>query len=118
MSTIYVKFQSNNELVQSDDCTTRWSDNISCNIPMSGIYEGRYTNLMIMTGDETEINNWLSENIGKVIEITEKDGNLIGQAIVPEGTTSVQTIEDVEVTFVAGLFTIAGGQTWTPVEMP
>ncbi len=111
MSTIYVKFQSNNELVRSDNCTTRWADSISCNIPMSGIYEGKYTNLMIMEGDETEINNWLAENVGKVIEITEEEGDAIGQTIVPEGTTTVQQSVDGEITMV-------GGQIWTPSETP
>lgn len=118
MSIIYAKFQSENDKVLSKDCTTRWSDNIKCNIPMSGIYENKYTNLMILDGDEQLINSWLADNVGKVVEITEEDGDIIGQTMVPEGTTTVQQNVDGEVTLVAGLFTIAGGQTWTPVEIP
>lgn len=118
MAVVYVKFQSDNEVVLSHDCTTRWPDDIGCNIPMSGIYDGKYTNLMIMTGDEAEIDAWLAENPGKVIEITEEEGDAIGQTIIPEGTTSTQQTVDGEITIVAGLFTMAGGQTWTPVETP
>lgn len=107
----YIKFQS-------DDCTTRWSDEIGCNIPMSGLYEEKYTNLMIMTGDEAIIDAWLAENVGKVIEITEEEGDAIGQTIVPEGTTTVQQSVDGEIIMVAGLFTMASGQTWSIVETP
>lgn len=118
MATVYVKFQSDNDVVLSDDCTTRWPDEIGCSIPMSGLYDDKYTNLMIMTGDEAVIDEWLAENIGKVVEITEEDGDAIGQVMVPEGTTSTQQTADGEITLVAGLFTIAGGQTWSIVEIP
>jgi len=117
MATVYVKFQSDNDVVQSDDCTTRWPNEISCNIPMSGIYEEKYTNLMIMTGDEAIIDEWLADNVGKVVEMTEEEGDTIGQTMVPEGTTSVQETIDGEIILVAGLFTMAGGQTWTPAEV-
>jgi len=114
--TKYVRFQSNNELVLSHDCTTRWSDSVGCNIPMSGIYNGQYTNLMIMTGDESIIDAWLADNAGKVVEITEEEGNLIGQAIVPEGTIVTSLFDGGEISLVAGVFTMSGGQSWTPVE--
>ena len=117
MSIIYVKFQSKNDVIQSSDCTTRWPNEICCNIPMSGIYEGKYTNLMIMTGDETIIDKWLADNVGKVVKITEEEGDIIGQTIVPEGTKNIQETIDGKITLVAGLFTMAGGQTWTPAEV-
>jgi hypothetical protein len=118
MSTIYVKFKSDNELVQSDDCTTRWPDSVSCSITMSGIYNEQYTNLMIMGGDETEINNWIDSNSGKVEIISEEEGNIIGQTISPEGTIGTQLTPDGEVSVVAGLFTMSDGQTWSIVETP
>lgn len=117
MSTIYVKFQSDSDTVLSNNCTTRWSNLILCNIPISGIHEDKYTNLMVMTGDEELIRGWISENSTKVVELSEEEGNTIGQEISPEGTTII--IEDYEngkifrKTYTAGEFTITNGQIWT-----
>jgi len=117
MSTIYVQFTSSSDTVLSKDCTTRWADSIGCHIPMCGQYTEKYTNLMVMTGDEQEIQDWLSENIGKVVEITEEEGDAIGQLICPEGTTTVIREHEgdgvYEKTYTAGLFTMSEGQTWT-----
>jgi len=83
---------------------------------MSNVYETKYTNLMIMTGDEEVIRDWIAYNLTKVIEISEEEGNVIGQAMVPEGTTQVIQEADggrlFEKTYTAGEFTLAGGQTW------
>jgi len=120
MATVYVKFQSSTSKVNSCDCTTRWDDDIRCSIPISKIYENKYTNLMKMTGDVDEIAAWIAENEGKVVEITEAEGDAIGQAMVPEGTINI--IEEFEgdkiyrKTYTAGKFTMAGGQNWTLTE--
>lgn len=117
MATIYVKFTSSSDKVISSDCTTRWNDSIKCSIPMSKIYGDKYTNLMIMTGDPEEINDWITENSDKVVELTEAEINAIGKDMVPEGTTNVIIEEDggklYEKTYTAGEFTITGGQEWT-----
>lgn len=126
MSTIYVIFQSaTDDHIRSSDCTTRWPDTILCSIPLSGLYDDydstscdqKITNLMIMTGDETEIRDWISENEGKVFESNEEEMNLIGQSISPEGSTIVIIDNEdgtiYEKTYTASEFTITDGQTWT-----
>ena len=112
--TIYVLYQSSSDTVQPSDCTTRWSDNIHCNIPLSGIYDNKYTNLMIMEGDPEEIRTWISENSGKVTEKTLEAINLVGQTIVPEGT-EFQTENSGEV-MVSQLFDINVGVILIPKE--
>lgn len=108
---------SASDTVLSENCTTRWPDTVGCHIPMSGKYTEKYTNLMIMTGNEQEIQDWLSENSTKVVEINEAEGDQIGQTMMPEGTTTItEEYEDnklLQKTYTAGEFTIAGGQEWT-----
>lgn len=117
MSTLYVRFMSDSDTVLSENCTTRWPDTVGCHIPMSGQFTGKYTNLMVMTGDEQEIQDWLLENVGKVIEVAEEEATLIGQTMVPEGTTSEinELVGDTMYikTYTAGVFTITEGQEWT-----
>lgn len=121
MSTLYVIFQSHDDQIQSDDCTTRWSDSIQCSIPISGLYEGKSTNIMVMTGDENDIRNWILENVGKVVESTIEECESIGQTISPEGSTySVEEYDGgslISKTYTAGPFTIENGQTWTLTEL-
>jgi len=118
MATVYIKFSSSSEQVHSDDCTTRWDDDIRCSIPMSGLYEEKYTNLMKIIGDEEKIDEWVAENNGKVEELSETEINVIGQSMVPEGT--IRTIEEIgddnrlyRMTYTAGEFTMSDGQDWT-----
>lgn len=72
---------------------------------------------MVMTGDANIISSWIEENEGKVVEVDESTANIIGQSIVPEGTTNTYDEHiDGKIfrnTYIAGLFTISGGQIWT-----
>lgn len=117
MANVFVKFTSSSATVNSGDCTTRWDDDIECSIPMSGLHESKYTNLMKMVGDADKIAAWLEKNKGKVEELTEAQINIIGQTMVPENT--IRIIEEDEEdkvyrkTYIAGEFTMTSGQTWT-----
>ena len=93
--------------IRGDQCTTAWPTSISCTIPMSGTVESTFYNIMVMEGDEAEINNWLAENAGKVQEVTKAQADELGQTIVPPGTEREE--EDMEnpeakKTYVAGEF--------------
>jgi hypothetical protein len=83
---------------------------------MSGIYQNKYTNLMIMIGDEIEIDSWVLENQNKVVELSESECNAIGQEMSPEGMVNIVMEEEdckiFEKTFTAGLFTMTEGQIW------
>jgi len=111
---------SASQTVLSENCTTRWPDTVGCHIPMSGQYTEKYTNLMIMTGNEQEIQDWLSENVGKVVELTEEEATGIGQTMVPEGTTIEvdELIGDTlyRITYTADEFTMENGQNWTETD--
>ena len=103
----YIVFSAEGSPIRGDQCTTVWPASISCTIPISGTVEGTFYNIMVMEGDEAEINNWLAENAGKVQEVTKAQADELGQAIVPPGTEREE--EDVEnpqakKTYVAGEF--------------
>jgi len=84
----YVIFTSQGEPTTPAQCTTRWADNISVSIVLSGYIGGTFHNLMKMEGS---ISDWLSENQGKVVKVTKEEFNAKGQEIVPEGTTREYT---------------------------
>lgn len=114
---IYCKFSTSyDKCIKSEDCSTRWNNNIKCSIPMSGLYRGKYTNLMIMEGDEKDIKDWVNENIGKVEIITEKDADSIGQIMSPKDVISISNHFGNDIKLKSGLFTIKNGQTWIEVK--
>jgi len=99
----YVIFTSQGEPTTAEQCTTRWADNISVSIVLSGYLGDTYHNLMKMEGN---IANWLSENEGKVVKVTKEEFNAKGQEIVPQGTTREYTdiLTGETATMVAGVF--------------
>jgi len=110
----YVKFISNNDPIDPSQCTTRWPESVACNIPISGTIEGSFINLMIMDGTESEINNWISVNIGKVIELTKDEANSLGQELISPGTEiTVESPEGESEILVAGIFNVDDGLLWT-----
>jgi len=115
--TTYVIFQTTSDkCVKSEDCTTRWNNNIKVSIPISGLYQGKYTNLMIMDGEEKEIQDWIDENKGKVKIISEDKADKIGQIISPEGVITTSNVFGNQIKLKSGLFTIKKGQVWSEIK--
>jgi hypothetical protein len=109
MAIKYVSFSCEGSPIDSSKCTTRWDDSIKCSIPISGVYEDVFYNLMIMEGDEGLINQWVNGNSGKVQVISKEQANQLGQAIVPPGTERVEDMrigEGEPVTYVATEFDV------------
>ena len=103
MAKSYVSFSCVGEPTDPSKCTTRWPEDVTCSIPIGGMVEGTFYNLMIMNGNITA---WLAANVGKVEQIDKSQADALGQAIVPPGTEV--TREDPgtgqSVTLVAGVF--------------
>ncbi len=113
---VYIVFSCEGNPTDATKCTTRWDSDISCTIPISGMIDGIYYNLMIMDGDEAKINKWVNENTGKVQIITKEQANQLGQTLVPPGTEIVRDddLEGESVTYVAGEFDVDNpDQLWT-----
>lgn len=91
MAKLYVKFTSiGGPPVEASKCTTRWPDSIACSIPISGQVESDHINLMIMTGDELDILDWIAENEGKVEQLTKEEAEALGQLLVVPGTERIE----------------------------
>jgi len=90
---MYIEFKSQGNPISQSQCTTILPSNISCNIPISGIVEGVYYNLMVLGGDENIINSWVEENSTKVRVLTEDETNELGQKIIIPGSENEQVIE-------------------------
>ena len=86
MAVVYVKFFCQGNPTNPNQCTTPWDKTIKCSIPINGIHEGIYYNLMVMEGDENLIKQWVNENVGKVQIMTKDEANQLGQLLVPPGT--------------------------------
>lgn len=111
----YVIFESQGEPTNPKQTTTRWDNSVIVEIPLSGMIDGTFYNLMKMKGS---ISDWLAENEGKVRKVTKAEINELGRQIVPEGTTV--TYRDVmtgeEKTSIAGVFDIDSPQNlWTDI---
>jgi hypothetical protein len=114
MATIYVKFQAQGERVGPKDCTSALPPNTAQSIALSGQHESKATNLMVLTGDVTPIENWIRENDGKVTKLSETEANAIGQSMSPADVIRESTDPDgTETHHISGMFTITSGQTWT-----
>lgn len=87
MVTKYIKYKCiGGNPLEPSQCTTRWSDELSCSIPLSGKIGNDFHNLMIMIGNEQLINEWVNINSDKVTIITKEEANQIGQQIVIPNT--------------------------------
>lgn len=85
----YYKFESNGTPTSSEQCTTQQSNKIKCDIPIGGEVGTKFYNLMVMDGEEADLNGQANENIGKITELTEEEANQLGQLIIPPGTEMV-----------------------------
>ena len=114
MATVYVKFQASGERAGPKDCTSAVPDGTATSIVMSGQYEDKATNLMVLTGVTADIEQWITQNQGKVSRITEAEGDAIGQSMSPADVIRDSTDPDgTETHHISGTFTITSGQTWT-----
>jgi hypothetical protein len=87
MSKFYIKFKCvGGNPTQANQCTTEWASGIKCSIPMSGIVDNDFYNLMIMEGNASEINTWVNINSDKVSFITKEQADVLGQQIIPPNT--------------------------------
>jgi len=89
MARRYIVFKSEGAPVRGDQCTTAWPSSVTSSVVLSGEYEGYYYNIMVMEG--AGIDEWLAENEGKVTEVSKKEANELGRAIIPAGTTVTVT---------------------------
>jgi hypothetical protein len=116
MATVYVKFQAQGERVGPKDCTSALPPNTGQSIALSGQYEAKATNLMILNGETPAIENWIRENDNKVTKLSETEANTIGQSMSPADVIRESTDPDgTPANSIAGTFTITEGQTWTPL---
>ena len=117
MATVYVKFQAEGVRAGPRDCTTALPESVtSQSIVMSGLYEGKATNLMVLEGVVADIEQWIRQNDGKVVRITEAEGDAIGQAISPAGEFRESEDPGGDTShFYSGTFTMVGGQAWNEV---
>jgi len=116
MTTVYVKFQASGERAGPKDCTSALPPNTAQSIVMSGLYEGKATNLMVLNGVTADIEQWIRENDNKVKRITEAEGDAIGQAISPAGVyRDSEEPGGVAKHSYSGIFTMVGGQNWQDV---
>ena len=116
MTIAYIKFQAQTNKIESRDCTSSLPEDVTQAIPLSGQYEGKATNLMVLTGENLAIDNWLRNNTGKVSKISESEATAIGKVMSPVGVIRESTEPEGEVSrFISGEFDIVTGQTWTPL---
>jgi hypothetical protein len=116
MTTAYIKFQAQTNKIKAKDCTSALPEDVSQTIPMSGQYEGKATNLMVLTGTTADIDNWLSLNPSKVEKISEAEATAIGQSMSPADVIRESLEVDGIITrSMSGEFDIVTGQTWTPL---
>lgn len=96
MAKKYFKFLSEGPPIRPEQCTTAQSDKIKSKIPLSGSIDGTYHNLMVMVGSDKDLDDWASENVGKIEEVTKKEIDGVGKIILPPDST----IEVVETTLI------------------
>lgn len=109
MAKKYIEFKCvGGNPVLASQCTTAWPSDIQCSIPISGTINGDYYNLMVMDGDESNINNWVSDNNDKVTIITKEQADMRGQQIIPPNTerTGINMIVNEGKRYRAGTFDI------------
>jgi hypothetical protein len=109
MAKKYIEFKCvGGNPVLASQCTTAWPSDIQCSIPISGTINGDYYNLMVMDGDESNINNWVSDNNDKVTIITKEQADTLGQQIVPPNTerTVINIMDNTEKTYRSGYFDV------------
>lgn len=112
----YFIYQSNSDIVGSADCTTRMPSSVGCSIRASGQYLDKATNIMVLTGDDDDIDSWCAENVGKVTEGTLEEVETIGRAMNPEDVTKEVVCEyGCTHTIRSGVYTVARGQVWAVV---
>lgn len=115
----YVKFVSKGPPVEPGQCTTPWPGSIHVDIPLSGMVDDEYINLMVMTGPAEDIQAWIDANNNKVVVLDEDDFDDLGQEIVPPDTIVEMDNPDnpgETIRMRAGTFSIQnGGLTWTKV---
>ena len=120
MARIYVQFECIGGVpVESNKCTTRWPEGVLCNIPVSGMVGEDYYNLMVMTGDEATILQWVEDNSEKVKVLTKEEADELGQSIVPPGSeyTSAGVLDSTQNTYRAGTFDVDNPSAlWTKVS--
>ena len=118
MATVYIKYQAAGVRAGPKDCTSALPANTGQSIIMSGLYEGKATNLMVLDGVTADIENWITQNSGKVERITEAEGDAIGQSISPAGVyrdSSEGPGGGTTKHYLSGTFTMAGGQAWEEI---
>ena len=111
---MYILYQSSNEKIGPRDCTSALPDGTISSIKISGIYEGKATNIMEVTGDDREIQLWSERNASKVRVITEAEATAIGKIISPANV--IRESNDVDGTlkrYISGEFDIVNGQEWS-----
>ena len=106
MSKFYCRYGSIGLPISSDKCTSRWPETVTCTIPISGIIDNIYYNIMILDGPEEDILNWAEENIGKVELMTIEEANIFGAQLIPFGTESKLQFPEGDITIIAGKFDI------------
>ena len=79
----YFIFQAAGSSAMAGDCTTNMPDNCFYTILASGIYQGKFTNLMECVG---ELGSWPTDNTGKVTEITSEEVPIWESNINPPST--------------------------------
>lgn len=121
MSRYYVSFSCIGNPTDESKCTTRWPDDVQCSIPIGGIINNNgvdtFYNLMVMeSNSDTQIQNWLSLNTGKVELITKEQADVLGQTLIVPGTENIvkDSQTGLETTMIAGMFNVDDpGATWS-----
>jgi len=109
----YFVFQSSTSVAGAENCTTVLPQTVTCKIKASGQYTARYTNLMELNGPDSDIDNWKSNNVGKVYESTIEELNTIGQSMYPAEIVKEVVCEfGFTHTLISQPFDINSGQTW------
>lgn len=89
MAKKYFKFLSEGPPIKAEQCTTAQPDKVQCKIPLGGDIDGTFHNVMIMSGSNKDLDDQANENIGKILEMTKEEANIVGQKIVPPDSTYI-----------------------------
>ena len=112
----YVMFSCEGNPISAEKCTTRWPEGLAVAIPIGGMIDGKFYNLLAIDGDESLINSWVAENAGKIEIIDKAQANQLGQALVVPGSTRTEKDEQTKeaVTMTAGTFDLDSNTSlWT-----
>ena len=113
---MYILYSCNGRPTTPEKCTTRWPDSVQCTIHLSLEFDGKTYNLMNMDGDEAVINQWLSENTGKVISRTREEFATLIATRFPVGTQRTITEDGVTRTYTLASFDVDTGPVFTVTE--